>query len=235
MRTSMVRDIRAVPESFTEFKALRSGVLAHLRPGDALYIPMMWWHYVEHVRHTPRPMSFSISWVPHSMEDPYNEDFNYHSPGKDAYDTARRRILLDQNIQFHLAHTYGGHTAVVYLRLLGAGAFLAGEARAAVRASRAARGAGEIPVPAAEYQAMHDELLPQLTEQIEARDLLRPNETVVDFMMMITAAGQFEFPTAKEQQLSKKKKKKKKKKRKMGGKGGEGEGKGKGGKEKEEL
>ena len=54
-RVTRIYDIRNVDPSFHRFHS-HPGMLAHIKPGDSLYIPFMWFHYVEHVRHTPRPV-----------------------------------------------------------------------------------------------------------------------------------------------------------------------------------
>lgn len=208
-RMSQLHDIRAIPANFSEFQESRSGMVAHLQPGDALYLPFMWWHYVEHVRNTPRPISFSISWYPDAINDIDHGFKNTHSRKRNKYDSQRQRVFMDDAITNELARQFGPEDTVKYFRMVGKGAFLTGVQRAAMESASNA----SVPVPSARSQTIHDAVFPEITAQVGHRKFLKPNETVMDYMMEIASFGRFEFPLKSEHTKKSNPKKKKKAKR----------------------
>ena len=69
---------------------------------------------------------------------------------------------------------FGAEQGVNYLRLVGNGSF----------ASSAP------PRPSSGMVDIHQEIFPQIVEQVQMMELLRDNETVMDFMIRITVRAQ---------------------------------------------
>ena len=113
-------------------------------------------------------ISFSISYKPAHIHDP---QFDFHNGYKvvDQHDKSRRRFYAEYGIVEHVISVFGAKQGVNYLRLMGKAAFTSSG-----------------PHPSSDMVEIHQEIFPQIIEQIDMMGLLRENETAMDYMIRIT-------------------------------------------------